>query len=88
MKYVWATATHKGMVRENNEDSVFPNAAGDSSDHAVLIVADGMGGHVAGEVASPWRIIKICMGRIVTFGYERFSFTRSIFVVSGVFRLV
>ncbi|HEU4318460.1 MAG TPA: Stp1/IreP family PP2C-type Ser/Thr phosphatase [Acidimicrobiia bacterium] len=52
MKYVWATATHKGMVRENNEDSVFPNAAGDSSDSAVLIVADGMGGHVAGEVAS------------------------------------
>lgn len=52
MKYVWATATHKGMVRENNEDSVFPNAAGDSSDNAVLIVADGMGGHVAGEVAS------------------------------------
>ena len=52
MKYVWATATHKGMVRENNEDAVFPGASGDSQDGAVLIVADGMGGHVAGEVAS------------------------------------
>lgn len=52
MKYVWATATHKGMVRDNNEDSVYPTSSGDSTDTAVLIVADGMGGHVAGEVAS------------------------------------
>jgi protein phosphatase len=40
------------MVRDNNEDSVFPTASGDSDEHVVLIVADGMGGHVAGEVAS------------------------------------
>lgn len=52
MRYLWATATHQGMVRDNNEDSVFPTASGDSDDHVVLIVADGMGGHVAGEVAS------------------------------------
>ncbi len=52
MRYLWATATHQGMVRDNNEDSVFPTASGDSDEHVVLIVADGMGGHVAGEVAS------------------------------------
>lgn len=52
MRYIWATATHKGMVRDNNEDAVFPSASGDASDGALLIVADGMGGHVAGEVAS------------------------------------
>jgi protein phosphatase len=52
MKYLWATATHKGMVRETNEDSVFPTSSGESADKVVLIVADGMGGHVAGEVAS------------------------------------
>ena len=52
MKYIWATATHKGMVRDNNEDSVFPASSGDSTDSALAIVADGMGGHVAGEVAS------------------------------------
>ena len=52
MRYLWAAATHQGMVRDNNEDSVFPTASGDSDDHVVLIVADGMGGHVAGEVAS------------------------------------
>jgi len=31
---------------------VFPKASGESSDEVLLIVADGMGGHVAGEVAS------------------------------------
>jgi len=52
MRYLWATATHQGMVRDTNEDSVFPKASGESSDEVLLIVADGMGGHVAGEVAS------------------------------------
>lgn len=31
---------------------MFPDASGESSDSVTLIVADGMGGHVAGEVAS------------------------------------
>lgn len=52
MRYVWASATHQGMVRNNNEDAVFPDTSGESRGPAVLIVADGMGGHVAGEVAS------------------------------------
>lgn len=52
MRYIWATATHQGMVRQNNEDTVFPDSSGESGNSAVLIVADGMGGHVAGEVAS------------------------------------
>jgi serine/threonine protein phosphatase PrpC len=52
MRYVWASATHKGMVRDKNEDSVFPSSSGESSDEVLAIVADGMGGHVAGEVAS------------------------------------
>lgn len=52
MRYLWATATHQGMVREKNEDSVFPASSGESTDGVVVIVADGMGGHVAGEVAS------------------------------------
>ncbi|MGB7858890.1 MAG: PP2C family serine/threonine-protein phosphatase [Acidimicrobiia bacterium] len=52
MKYVWASATHQGMVRQNNEDAVFPDSSGESTGPTVLIVADGMGGHVAGEVAS------------------------------------
>lgn len=39
--------THTGMVRENNEDRFFM----DKEKH-IYMVADGMGGHNAGEVAS------------------------------------
>ncbi|MGH8873155.1 MAG: PP2C family protein-serine/threonine phosphatase [Acidimicrobiia bacterium] len=52
MKYVWGSASHQGMVRQNNEDSLYPDRSGESEGPAVLMVADGMGGHVAGEVAS------------------------------------
>ncbi len=52
MRYLWAVATHQGMVRKNNEDSLYPESSGESVGPAVLIVADGMGGHIAGEVAS------------------------------------
>lgn len=52
MRYVWASATHQGMVRQNNEDSLYPDRSGESTGPVVLMVADGMGGHIAGEVAS------------------------------------
>lgn len=39
--------THQGMVRINNEDSIST-----LNDIGVAILADGMGGHQAGEVAS------------------------------------
>lgn len=52
MRYVWGTGTDAGMVREHNEDSLFPDTSGASGGPVVLMVADGMGGAVAGEVAS------------------------------------
>lgn len=52
MKYVWGTGTHVGRVREGNEDSLFPVSSGTSDGPVILMVADGMGGAVAGEVAS------------------------------------
>ena len=52
MNYVWGTGTHVGRVRDGNEDSLFPRESGTSDNRVLLIVADGMGGAVAGEVAS------------------------------------
>ncbi len=42
---IWVTRTHVGLVRSLNEDTVFTDAG-------LYGVADGMGGHNAGEVAS------------------------------------
>lgn len=52
MRYQWASATHTGLVRSNNEDALFPDTSGSTEGTALLMVADGMGGHIAGEVAS------------------------------------
>ncbi len=52
MKYSWATSTHPGLVRDSNEDSVLPEVDGSTEGSVLVAVADGMGGHAAGEVAS------------------------------------
>ncbi len=45
--YRYAHATHRGMVREQNEDAI-----GIAEESGLALVADGMGGYNAGEVAS------------------------------------
>ncbi|HET7697498.1 MAG TPA: Stp1/IreP family PP2C-type Ser/Thr phosphatase [Vicinamibacterales bacterium] len=47
MKLSWAVRTDPGLRRSSNEDSYCTRP-----DLGLYIVADGMGGHVAGEVAS------------------------------------
>lgn len=53
MRFRWATLTDDGRVRDHNEDSVWPApGAGEAADTLVVAVADGMGGHAGGEIAS------------------------------------
>lgn len=51
MTYSWASGSHVGRIRSSNEDSVHPTSAG-TGDELLAVVADGMGGAAAGEVAS------------------------------------
>jgi len=45
LRFVAASCSHPGLVRDNNEDAVFAG-------RALVAVADGVGGSVYGEVAS------------------------------------
>ena len=46
-KIDFAELTHTGMVRDHNEDAI-----GTDGDMGIIVLADGMGGYNAGEVAS------------------------------------
>ncbi|HEU0052024.1 MAG TPA: PP2C family serine/threonine-protein phosphatase [Longimicrobium sp.] len=65
MKVTWeaAGATDVGLVRQGNEDAYLLDA-----DHGVFLVADGMGGHAAGEIASA--IASEAVGRTLINGVE------------------
>jgi serine/threonine protein phosphatase PrpC len=58
VRCVSAALSHVGMKRDHNEDAYFR-----SDDLRLYIVADGMGGHAAGEVAS-WEAVQAVHGMI------------------------
>ena len=60
MRFVWASNTHTGRIRKNNEDTVLPESDGHLSEPLLVGVADGLGGHRDGDVAS-----KVAMDRVV-----------------------
>jgi serine/threonine protein phosphatase PrpC len=48
----WGAASHEGQLRSQNEDSFHADAT-------LFVVADGMGGHLAGEVASEMAVTRL-----------------------------
>jgi protein phosphatase len=52
LKVRWEAACEVGRVRESNEDAWGATLIGSDSEKALLVVADGMGGHPGGSVAS------------------------------------
>ena len=55
----WAGATHTGRRRETNQDALLTS-------YPLFIVADGMGGHIGGEIASASTVDRL--GGVVTAG--------------------
>ena len=54
-----ASLSHPGMVRPHNEDSIFANG-----EAGIAILADGMGGYSAGEVASGIAVTVVASGML------------------------
>ena len=61
-----ASLSHPGMVRTHNEDSVFVD-----SDAGLAVLADGMGGYNAGEVASGIAVNVLSSGLLPELGSGR-----------------
>lgn len=85
MKLIAAGKTDTGIVRSNNEDIFFVDER-----RGLLVVADGMGGHAAGEVASNMAVSIISehlLGRQKFFGTYNNSYSPSTNNLNSALRL-
>ena len=74
MRVSSASATDKGLRRSTNEDCVSVR-----EDLSLFVVADGMGGHAAGEVASQAAVDGIGQGSFLTRSFHSRVGTRPAF---------
>ena len=68
--------THTGMVRQNNQDSILVN-----KDCSLFAVADGMGGHTGGEVASSTAIK--ALESFISIAMKGESFSPTVHLIEG-----
>ena len=90
--YRVATCQSTGMIRSHNEDSLFVlNSLLDGVDlgipFGIFLVADGMGGHQSGEVASHLAARGASQSLMNHF-YEKYLFDRKAFKREAVFQLL